>query len=140
MPQTTTFESSGRLAFPSKLLDDVFSDAYKARSFFGRPHLQLSFGGKLLDEKRVLQVCICLAKISLLDGARTRKSTNAINIFSLSPTVSYQIALDRRNMDKRRKQIPRLSAPFARAVMGRDCPAAVGGCGSIAQPALRYRD
>jgi hypothetical protein len=30
---------------------------------------------------RVLQVCICLAKISLLDGARTRKSTNAINIF-----------------------------------------------------------
>ena len=28
-----------------------------------------------------MQVCICLAKISLLDGARTRKSTNAINIF-----------------------------------------------------------
>jgi len=93
MPQTTTFESSGRLALLQIALWG-FSDAYKARSFFGRPHLQLSFGKKILDEKRVLQVCICLAKISLLDGARTRKSTNAINIFvPISPAFKNAFVL-----------------------------------------------
>jgi hypothetical protein len=31
--------------------------------------------------------------------------------------LRYQVALDRRKMDKRRKPVPVLSAPFARAVM-----------------------
>ena len=43
MPQTTTFESSGRLAFfkPARW---YFSDADKARAFFGRPRFQLTIG------------------------------------------------------------------------------------------------
>jgi hypothetical protein len=32
-------------------------------------------------------------------------------------SLRYQVALDRRKVDKRRKPIPLLSAPFARAVM-----------------------